>query len=157
MVGGSYSTKLGYEALFGPQINDESWWWKKLSKFLNILLKQFYLCGSLNNKVSTSEISRKRNEGPHICLLSRRIKEIILHLFLYYTYSQPIRRDLEHHSGFTKLWNMDTIVLLLLMVLHHELESFSYASILGPLGNSVGTSLTQFYLKVFSIKLILKS
>jgi len=32
MVGGSDSTKLGCEALFGVEINDEAWWWWKIWK-----------------------------------------------------------------------------------------------------------------------------
>ena len=30
MVGGNYTAKLGYEALFGTRELGDSWWWRKL-------------------------------------------------------------------------------------------------------------------------------
>jgi hypothetical protein len=111
VVGGNYSTKLGYDALFCPRENDEVWWWKKLWKVKcppkSILFMWIYL----NNKVLTWEMLRKRKrEGPGICLLCHNSEEKTTHIFLTCTYSHQIWQELEGQLVLSYLWDMDTIV-----------------------------------------------
>jgi hypothetical protein len=76
VVGGNCSTKLGYDALFGPRENDEVWWWKKIWKVKGPPKSILFMWIYINNKVLTWEMLRKRNrEGPGICLLCHNSEE----------------------------------------------------------------------------------
>jgi hypothetical protein len=83
VVGGNYSTKLGYDALFGPRENDEVWWWKKLWKVKYPPNSILFMWLDLNNKVLTWEMLRKRNrEGMIFVFYVQTMKKQLLIFFL---------------------------------------------------------------------------
>jgi hypothetical protein len=72
MVGGNYTTKLGYEAPFGTSELGDSWWWKELWKVKALKKTISFLWLALKNKVLIWEMMRKRNKvGPGLFLLCR--------------------------------------------------------------------------------------
>ena len=138
-TGGSYTVRLGYNALRFEKQREIKWWWSKIWKVRAPEKTILHMWLELNDRVLTWELFQRR-QGPGMCFLCKNIEEINTHLAIDCSFTRQVWADIPRWIDVPNIWTSATVENFLFQLFHRlnlkKLKDYSFSSSLGHLDSS---------------------